>query len=181
MENVYMILGSLLGGFFLVLTIRFLGDLPFPWELRRRNPNRKALAKCFQKLHDGSSLDIVMGEMNESVCSESVGALKEALKRSVKIRIINSPMVDARSRSFLELLDNSKIELYINSPRPESHFRIVNGKELYIEEPHLPFKDEGYRYTKSRRLLSKHTRIFSDLLCQSKKVSINEFKLVEPQ
>jgi len=181
MANVFIVLGSFIVGLGVVLSTRFLLDIPFPWELRRRNPNPKALAECFEKLRDDSQLDIVMGEMNKAVCIRSIDALKSALEKDVKIRIINSPRVDTRSGAFLQLLDNPKVELHIFHPRPEPHFRIVDGKEVYIEEPHRPFKDEGYRYTKSSRLINDYARIFNDLLSQSVKASIRDFQLVEPQ
>jgi hypothetical protein len=174
MEGWILVSASFAVGILTVLILRFIFDLPFPWELRWRNPNPKALAACFEKLEDGGRLDLVMGNMNYLVTSDSAPILESALKKEVKIRIINGPLVDQRSEKFFQLLDNPKVELYIYRPRPEPHFRIINQKELYIEEPHKPFVDEGYRYTRSKRLLKEYIYIFNHLLSHSAKANVSD-------
>lgn len=178
MEGWIIVSGSFAIGLSIVLVLRFLLDLPFPWELRRRNPNPKALASCFEKLSKGGCLDIVMGEMNDAVTGDSTASLESVLNKDVRIRIINGPRVDRRSERFLNLLDNPKVELYMYHPRPEPHFRMIDRKALYIEEPHRPFRDEGYRFTKSRRLINEYAYVFDHLLNHSAKVHSQDFELV---
>lgn len=186
--------GSLVAGAIIEVALRYLADVPFPWEFRRRNPNTKinpmtpdahGLIECLEKLEGGDELDVVMGNMNAKVCNVEpvLKILGKALQKNVKIRIINGPTRDKESEKFLALLDHPNIELFKLNSTPKRHFRIIKRKgkcrEVYVEEPHRPFTSMGFRHAKSSRLAEDYQCIFDAYMEQAVPCKGNDFQVVD--
>lgn len=163
-------------GIIVLLVVHYVGDFPFPWQIRKRTleasePDSLALSECFNKLLDNAEIHIVMGNMSSLVCEQKVviDSLESALQRNITIKLIHGPDIDPRSERFLELLTESpKVELYRHPIIPELHFRILMDKrgprEVYVEEPHRPYEDHGFRCIPSRRASQEYEKIFQGML-----------------
>lgn len=180
-------------GISIPLIMKYILKFPFPWEFRLitrglSQPDALGLAKTFSGLLDGYTIDMVMGNMSFDVCNQEdvISNLKATLERDIKIRIINGPEVDKRSKGFYDLLENPKVELYKYPEFPELHFRVIFEKEkkplkVYQEAHHRPFESFGFRYATSYQLAKKYSEEFENFLKKSTRCkSIKEFKLIEP-
>lgn len=188
------VLISFIIGFIITALIRYVGDVPFPWEFRRRNPNpsllpdlpdAEGLAQSLGKLEDGYEFNAVMGNVNSKVCNTNrvLEALEKALEKDVKINIICGPSVDSKSKDFLKLLDSSKVKLFKLESWPERHFRVIKDSEgkckwVYVEELHPPFKSYGYRRVKSSRLANEYQEIFEEFKKQTRVCTIKDSGMV---
>lgn len=190
METLIYVVGTVGVGIVSVLGIRYVGGHLFPWEFDLRpqelelnegppNPEEadaKALRDIFSNLEDGYEVDLVMGEMNSKVVNGNVvKSLEEALRKDVKIRIINGPKVDEKTKIIDILSDptieryKSKIELYKLDKRPDLHFRVLinrqgDPEELYIEKPHKPGEDLGFWYLTSSQYTRRFKKKFEKLV-----------------
>jgi hypothetical protein len=175
-----------------LLFMKYVLGYPFPWEFRLRShglspPDTLGLAMAFSDLYDDYKIDIVMGNMNHDVCNreEVIEKLKNALEKNIKMRVINGPEVDAKSKKFYELLENPNVELYKYPRFPELHFRVIFNKKgkpikVYVEEPHRPFESHGFRCAKSYKFAKEYSLLFENMLKKSTRCkSIEDFKLVE--
>jgi hypothetical protein len=173
---IFYIIASLAIGVIILLVLRYMGGFPFPWQLRTitkraSEPDSSALSECFSKLSNNEEIHIVMGIVNYLVCEQEIviNSLKKALERDVEIKLIHGPEVDTRSKRFLNLLGESpKAKIYRFPESPEIHFRVLidakGPREVYVEEPHIPYEDKGYRRISSRRVSRQYDQIFHKML-----------------
>lgn len=164
-----------------LLIVHYWGDFPFPWQIRRMNPNpikepdSLALSECFDKLSDGEKIYITMGNVSSLVCEQNIviDSLENALKKDITMKLIHGPKVDTRSSKFLNLLRKSrKVELYEHPTVPDIHFRILidakGPREVCVEEPHRPYEDHGFRRIPSRKASREYKKIFEGMLTRSR-------------
>lgn len=171
---------SLVFGLIIMLTLHYVGDFPYPWQMKRitrrgSEPDSLALSECFEKLSDNEQIHLIMGNASHFVCEQDivVDSLREALEKKIKVALIHGPDVDTRSNRFLNLLreNSEKVALYEHPESPSLHFRVIldaNGpREVYVEEPHVPFEDHGFRRIQSRRVSRQYEEIFRKALQRS--------------
>ncbi len=185
MDGVYIlyIAGSVVSGIVILLALHYLGDFPFPWQIRRitrsaSEPDSLALSECFQKLSDNEEIHVLMGNINHKVCEQDkvINSLEQALKKNISVKLIHGPIVDEQSVRFLELLreNANKIKTYQYPEYPPMHFRVLldpqGPREVYVEEPHVPFEDNGFRRIASRKASKEYERLFQTALVRSEPV-----------
>ena len=165
-----------------LLIVRYKGDYPFPWEMRKRNPNPMkqpdslALSQCFDDLSDSEEMHITMGNVSSLVCEKDIviDSLKKALEKDITLKLIHGPEVDTRSKRFLNLLRKSKkVEFYEYPTDPDLHFRILidaegHAREVCVEEPHRPYEDHGFRRVPSRKASREYEKMFEGMLTRSR-------------
>ena len=174
----YVAIGLVLG-IIVLLIIHYVGDFPFPWQIRIRTarasePDSLALSECFDKLSHNEEIHMVMGNVSALVCEQDIviSSMENALEKNVVIKLVHGPEVDNRSERFLGLLrENTRVELYEYPTYPELHFRVLideeGPREVYVEEPHLPYEDHGFRCFPSRRASHEYEKIFQGILRRS--------------
>lgn len=167
----------------MLLFVRYYLEIPFPWSVGFHSPppaNERVLTACFLKLDDGGTLDMVMGEMNSQICAsrEVIQAARAALAKDVRIRIVNGPIVDKGSWEFLRLLDNPRVVLFKHDPRPTDHFRVLNGRKVFLEPTNHPqFTYTGFAELTSRRVAREFTGLFEQVRNESTECSVEDFEL----
>jgi len=180
--SLYVVLG-LIAGIIILLALHYMGDFPFPWQLRtltRRasEPDTTALSECFGKIADKEQIHLVMGNASSLVCEQKavLESLNKCLEKDITIKLIHGPELDTRSTDFLGTLSrSSKVELYIHPENPPLHFRVIidsrgHPKEVYVEEPHRPYEDRGYRHIISQRVSRQYEDIFQKMMQGSKTI-----------
>lgn len=88
------------------------------------------------------SLTVVSGE---AVCyiynNDKVRkSLLAAQERGVRLRFMLSPIICVESpdkNTILDLLNMPNVEVYRRKGRALIHYRVIDGKSVYMEEPHL--------------------------------------------
>jgi len=92
------------------------------------------------------TLLIVTGESNCHIYNAELvrNALLEAQKRGVKLRIMAGPAVcvgpvnsKENTNTILELINKKNVEVYRRRGRALLHYRIMDGKRVYMEIPHV--------------------------------------------
>jgi hypothetical protein len=174
---------SLVFGIIILLAMRYGLDFPFPWQIRTHTkrasePDSTALSECFAKLSDNEQLHLVMGNVSYFVCEQDtvINSLSKALEKNIRIRLIHGPEVDPRSEKFLSIImKNPKVEVFSYPKNPTLHFRVLIDSEgkprkVYVEEPHLPYEDKGYRCISSGRVSRQYEDLFLKMLSSSKGV-----------
>jgi hypothetical protein len=177
--TVYM-LTSLAIGVIILLIMRYVLDFPFPWQIRTitkraSEPDSTALSECFGKLSNNEQVHLVMGNASSLVCETNavIDSLSNALEKNVKVLLIHGPEVDKRSEKFLSIIrENPKVEVFRYKTNPTLHFRVlINSEgrpiEVYVEEPHLPYEDRGYRCIHSTRISQQYEDLFLKMLNSS--------------
>lgn len=177
MNILLFILGPILG-IAIIFIYRYLIGYPFPWEITMRklkNPDTNGVIKCFDMLKNGSHLDIVMGEMDSEIVNniKVIDSLDNALEKNIRIRIIVGPEFDKKSKDFAEhLLKSKKTKFYQLKKRPDIHFRIIDGKHIYLEPSHEPLTDSKYWPLHHVRAFTKYyTRTFEKYKVESVKIT----------
>jgi hypothetical protein len=187
--QMYEFLSFLVIGPLLLLILRYVFDFPFPWDFRLKKmspetaPSSQGLGQIFNNMADGYSAEIVMGNMNSTVVDTShvTQTFKNALQNDVEITIINGPRIDRETSAFLELASNEKVKLFQHPTFPSDHFRVLINNdqkpiEVWVEEHHEPFHDEGYRYIKSSRVAKSYHLLFKQFLTKSTPSDVPNFQ-----
>ncbi|MEM2916981.1 MAG: hypothetical protein QXN63_01315 [Candidatus Bathyarchaeia archaeon] len=168
---------SFILGVIVALCIRYFGDYPFPWEYRlitkkQSEPDSQAIAESFYKTPIDGELHLVMGNVSHKVVMDQnvIKAVEACREKNIAIKLIHGPNIDPKSEKFISLLKNyPKTELYSLPKSPKLHFRVIitekkTPQEVYVEEPHRPFSDIGYRHIKSKRIAREYDKLFTTLL-----------------
>ena len=154
-----------------------IGFVLFPlYKKIRQIPTVKDLEPFSQKnpkfrdklfMNAQSSVIIVTGCMHKYFKQQSFRkAVKDAVdERGVQIDIVCGPEIDGECSTFLDLVfDNGSITLYQLPFMPLDHFRIVDKKELFIEERHKLGEESMRVYrTTHPRLINDHLKIVEKL------------------
>ena len=83
-------------------------------------------------------IKIVCGRLNSKFYNDEriVEAFKKAHNNGATIEIICGPEVDPNTKAVTQMCKNNIVEVWQSERWPKSHFWIVDGKDVRLEDPH---------------------------------------------
>ncbi len=121
-----------------------------------------------------NNIKIVSGEFNTQFYNDEkiVNSIDNASKRGVNINLIVGPTIDISSKGILSLAKEGKIKLYTLPRRTDSHFKVIDKKNVYVETPHVPLSDKrNIQIGKNTIILGKELEEdFEKLKSEAKKI-----------
>lgn len=105
------------------------------------NVQTESSIELCQKLFERAekTVHIVAGELRYEFYADSriVEILRRKLGERVAVEIIHGPDADPRTRALLLEQSDNHLVVYELEFRPDTHFMVIDGKHVRVEEPHV--------------------------------------------